>query len=164
MNRIIVHLVFVIILANVSQLDKVTAETGIGNDVFKVTATLFWITNSTKDITTLINVKDETKVKVFNAENPEGLDNTTVSYVMTFPNMEVNAGEPYMVCTVSIEVFELNRIEGNNSPVNRPEFVDINLSDGIQGIEGQDGNLGDQEVNEDEDDWVHTIILFNIPF
>jgi hypothetical protein len=41
MNRIIVHLVFVIILANVSQLDKVTAETGIGNDVFKVTATLF---------------------------------------------------------------------------------------------------------------------------
>ena len=151
-NRIIVLLVFVIILANVSHLDKVTAETGIGNDVFKVTITLFGITNSTKDITTLVNLKDETKVKVFNAENPEGLDNATVSYVMTFPNMEVNAGEPYAVCTVSIEVFELNCIEENNSTVNRPEFVDINLSDGIQGIEGQDGNLGDQEVNEDEDD------------
>ncbi|HJR83906.1 MAG TPA: hypothetical protein VJ772_00910 [Nitrososphaeraceae archaeon] len=66
---------------------------------------------------------------------------------MTFPNMEVNAGEPYMVCTVSIEVFELNRIEGNNSPVNRPEFVDINLSDGTPGSEGQDENTGDQDVN-----------------
>jgi hypothetical protein len=49
----------------------VAAETGIGNDVFKVTVTLFEITNSTKDITTIVNVKDETKIKVFNAENPE---------------------------------------------------------------------------------------------
>lgn len=35
------------ILPNVIQLDKVAAETGIGNDVFKVTVTLFEITNST---------------------------------------------------------------------------------------------------------------------
>jgi hypothetical protein len=133
----------------------VTAETGIGNDVFKVTVTLFGITNSTKDITTLVNVKDETKVKVFNAENPEGLDNATVSYVMTFPNMQVNAGEPYTVCTVSIEDFELNCIEGNNSPVNRPEFVDINLSGGSGNVlnNSQDENTGDQDgIDNDDDD------------
>jgi len=59
------------IMANVNQLTKVTAETGVGNDVFKVVVTLFGITNSTKDITTLVNVKDETKVKLFNAEKPE---------------------------------------------------------------------------------------------
>lgn len=152
MNLIVVVLVSIIIFTNVSQLGKVVAETGIGNDVFKVTVTLFGITNSTRDITTIVNVKDETKVKVFNAENPEGLDNATVSYVMTFPNMEVNAGEPYTVCTISIEDFELNCIEGNNSPVNRPEFVDINLSDGTSGVEGQDESIGDQDVNEDEDD------------
>lgn len=152
MNLIVVVLVSIIIFTNVSQLGKVVAETGIGNDVFKVTVTLFGITNSTRDITTIVNVKDETKVKVFNAENPEGLDNATVSYVMTFPNMEVNAGEPYTVCTTSIEDFELNCIEGNNSPVNRPEFVDINLSDGTSGVEGQDESIGDQDVNEDEDD------------
>lgn len=152
MNLIIVVLVSVIILANVSQLGKVAAETGIGNDVFKVTVTLFGITNSTKDITTIVNVKDETKVKVFNAENPEGLDNATVSYVMTFPNMEVNAGEPYMVCTVSIEDFELNCIEGINSPVKRPEFVDINLSDGTSGSESQDESTGDQDTNEEQEE------------
>lgn len=72
---------------------------------------MFEITNSTKDITTIVNVKDETKIKVFNAENPEGKVNNTVSYVMTFPNLEVNDGEPYTVCTVSVQDFELNCIE-----------------------------------------------------
>lgn len=155
---IIVCLVFAMDLANVSQLYKVTAETGIGNDVFKVTVTLFDITNSTKDITTLVNVKDETKVKVYNAENPEGRENNTVSYVMTFPNLQVNDGEPYTVCTVSVEDFELVCMEGNNSPVNRPEFVDINVSEQGAGSMGQianadqDENAGDQDGNDDEED------------
>jgi hypothetical protein len=159
MNLIIVIcLVFALILANVSQLYKVAAETGIGKDVFKVTVTLFGITNSTKDITTLVNVKDQTKVKVFNAENPEGQDNDTVSYVITFPDLEVNDGEPYTVCTSSVEDFELNCIEGNNSPLNRPEFVDINVSGGGSGNEDQDPNedqvenVGGQDGNEDEED------------
>ena len=108
---IIVCLVFALILPNVIQLDKATAETGIGNNVFKVTVTLFEITNSTKDITTIVNVKDETKIKVFNAENPEGKVNNTVSYVMTFPNLEVNDGEPYTVCTVSVQDFECRYIQ-----------------------------------------------------
>lgn len=155
---IIVCLVFALILPNVIQLDKVAAETGIGNDVFKVTVTLFEITNSTKDITTIVNVKDETKIKVFNAENPEGKVNNTVSYVMTFPNLEVNDREPYTVCTVSVQDFELNCLEGNNSPVNRPEFVDINVSERGSGNVGQvanvdqDENAGDQDGNDDEED------------
>jgi hypothetical protein len=136
----------------------VAAETGIGNNVFKVTVTLFEITNTTKDITTIVNVKDETKIKVFNAENPEAKVNNTVSYVMTFPNLEVNDGEPYTVCTVSVQDFELNCIEGNNSPVNRPEFVDINVSERSLGNVGQDANVdqdenaGDQDGNDDDED------------
>ena len=155
MNSIIVvGLVFAMILANVSQLSKVTAETGVGKDVFKVTVTLFGITNSTKDITTLVNVKDQTKVKLFNAENPEREVNDTVSYVITFPDLEVNDGEPYTVCTLSIEDFELNCIEGNNSPLNRPEFVDINVAEGGSGNEDQDpdGNQGNGNGNEDQDE------------
>lgn len=149
---IVVHLIFALIWANVSQLEKVTAETGIGKDVFKVTVTLFGITNSTKDISTLVNVKDQTKVKLFNAENPEGKDNDTVSYTMTFPDLQVNDGEPYTVCTLSVEGFELNCIEGNNAPFNRPEFVDINLSEGGSGNEErQDENEGDGNEDEDED-------------
>jgi hypothetical protein len=136
----------------------VAAETGIGNNVFKVTVTLFEMTNTTKDITTIANVKDETKIKVFNAENPEAKVNNTVSYVMTFPNLEVNDGEPYTVCTVSVQDFELNCIEGNNSPVNRPEFVDINVSERSLGNVGQDANVdqdenaGDQDGNDDDED------------
>lgn len=63
---------------------KVTAETGVGNDVFKVVVILFGITNSIKDITTLVNVKDESKVKVFNADKPEREDKDTITYTTTF--------------------------------------------------------------------------------
>jgi hypothetical protein len=115
----------------------VSAESGVGKDVFKVIVTLFGITNSTKDITTLVNVKDQTKVKVFNAENPETEGQDKESYTITFPNVTVNDGDPYTVCTVSVENFELNCNEGNNSPLNRPEFVDIDVAGGGGGSEDE---------------------------
>ena len=46
--------IFLIVLANANLLAKVTAETGVAKDVFKVIVTLFNITNSTKDITTMV--------------------------------------------------------------------------------------------------------------
>ena len=70
-TMIVTSFIFTIVLVNANLLAKATAETGVGKDVFKVIVTLFDITNSTKDITTIVNVKDQTKVKVFNAENPE---------------------------------------------------------------------------------------------
>jgi hypothetical protein len=132
---IITSLIAAIIFTNVSLFAKVSAESGVGKDVFKVVVSLFGITNSTKDIMTLVNVKDQTKVKVFNAENPESEGQDKVSYTITFPNLSVDDGEPYTVCTVSVEDFELNCKEGNNSPLNRPEFVDINVSEGGSGEE-----------------------------
>ena len=129
-SMISTSLIVAILFTNVNLFAKATAESGVGKDVFKVIVTLYGITNSTKDITTLVNVKDQTKVKVFNAENPESQVEDKVSYTMTFPNLTVNDGDPYTVCTVSVEDFELNCREGNNSPLNRPEFVDINVSGG----------------------------------
>jgi hypothetical protein len=129
-SMIVTSLIIAIAFTNVNLFAKVTGETGIGKDVFKVIVTLYDITNSTKDITTLVNVKDQTKVKVFNPEDPESEVEDKVSYTMTFPNVTVNDGEPYTVCTVSVEDFKLNCREGNNSPLNRPEFVDINVSGG----------------------------------
>ena len=129
-SMIVTSLIIAIAFTNVNLFAKVTGETGIGKDVFKVVVTLYDITNSTKDITTLVNVKDQTKVKVFNPEDPESQVQDKVSYTMTFPNVTVNDGEPYTVCTVSVEDFKLNCREGNNSPLNRPEFVDINVSGG----------------------------------
>ena len=142
---IVTSFIFTIMSVNANLLTKATAETGVGKDVFKVIVTLFDITNSTKDITTIVNVKDQTKVKVFNAENPESEVEDKVSYTMTFPNLTVDDGEPYSVCTVSVEDFELHCVEGNNSPLNRPEFVDIDVA-------GGGGSEGDQEEGSDEED------------
>ena len=89
---------------------------------------LFGITNSTKDIVTIVNVDDQTKVKVYNPENPETEGSDKVSYTVTFPNLNVEDGKPYKVCTVSVEDFKLKCNNGNNSPLNRPEFVDIHVS------------------------------------
>jgi hypothetical protein len=138
---VVTSLIVVIFLANTTMFGKVTAETGVGKDVFKVIVTLFDITNSTKDITTIVNVKDETKVKVFNAEDPESEVQDKVSYTITFPNLAVDDGEPYTVCTVSSEDFVLDCMEGQNSPLNRPEFVDISVSDAAGG--------DDEEEEED---------------
>ena len=148
---IVTSFIFTIVLVNANLLAKATAETGVGKDVFKVIVTLFDITNSTKDITTIVNVKDQTKVKVFNAENPESEVEDKVSYTMTFPNLTVDDGDPYSVCTVSAEDFELNCIEGNNSPLNRPEFVDIDVAGGGS-VAGGASSEGDQEEGSNEED------------
>lgn len=151
-TMIVTSFIFTIVLVNANLLAKATAETGVGKDVFKVIVTLFDITNSTKDITTIVNVKDQTKVKVFNAENPESEVEDKVSYTMTFPNLTVDDGEPYSVCTVSAEDFELNCIEGNNSPLNRPEFVDIDVGGGGGSVAGGGISEGDQEEDSNEED------------
>ena len=127
-SLIVTSLLIAIAFTNVNLFAKVTGETGIGKDVFKVIVTLYDITNSTKDITTLVNVKDQTKVKLFNAENPETEGQDKESYTITFPNVTVNDGDPYTVCTVSVNDFKLNCKEGNNSPLTRPEFVDIKVA------------------------------------
>jgi hypothetical protein len=134
-SLIISGLIVAIVLANVNLLFKVSAETGQGKDVFKVIVTLFDITNSTKDIVTLVNVNDQTKIKLFNAENPEGQDK--VSYALTFPNLTVNDGDPYTVCTVKVDTFKLDCVKGKNSPLNRPEFVDIDTAKGSSEVKGE---------------------------
>ena len=123
-------LVTAILVTNVSLLSRVRAESGVGKDVFKVIVTLFGITNSTKDVLTLVNVEDQTKIKLFNAEDPENQGQDKVSYTMTFPGIEVQDNDPYTVCTMTVKNFKLECDKGNNSPLNRPEFVDINVGSG----------------------------------
>ena len=134
-------LVTAILVTNVSLLSRVRAESGVGKDVFKVIVTLFGITNSTKDVLTLVNVEDQTKIKLFNAEDPENQGQDKVSYTMTFPGIEVQDNDPYTVCTMTVKNFKLECDKGNNSPLNRPEFVDINVGSGSTS----------KEKNEDEE-------------
>jgi hypothetical protein len=104
---------------------KVMAETGVGKDVFKIVVSLYGITDSTRDVITVANVGDQTKVKLYNAGNSTS---DKVSYVFAFPGLEVQDGEPYNVCTMSTDNFNLKCEHGQNSPFSRPEFVDINVS------------------------------------
>lgn len=136
-SLIITGLIVAIVFANVNLLFKVSAETGAGKDVFKVIVTLFDITNSTKDIVTLVNVKDQTKIKLFNADNPQTQGQDKVSYTLTFPNLTVNDGDQYTICTVKVDTFKLDCIKGKNSPLNRPEFVDIDAAKGSSEVKGE---------------------------
>ena len=104
---------------------KVMAETGVGKDVFKIVVSLYDITNSTKDVITIANVGDQTKVKLY---NPGNSTSDKVSYVFSFPGLNVDDGERYNVCTMSTDNFNLKCQHGQNSPFSRPEFVDINVS------------------------------------
>jgi len=113
------------LLGNVAP-TRVMAESGVGKDVFKIVVSLYGITDSTKDIITIANVGDQTKVKLHPAGNSTS---DKVSYVFSFPGLTVEDGEKYNVCTMSTENFNLKCEHGQNSPFSRPEFVDINVSE-----------------------------------
>ena len=68
---IITSLIVAMIFTNVSPSAKVSAESGVGKDVFRVVVSLFGITNSTKDIVTLVNVKDQAEDQIVQCRNPE---------------------------------------------------------------------------------------------
>ena len=121
---IMLTLAFSFLLGNVAS-SRVMAESGVGKDVFKIVVSLYGITDSTKDVITIANVGDQTKVKLYNAGNSTS---DKVSYVFAFPGLEVQDGEPYNVCTMSTDNFNLKCEHGQNSPFSRPEFVDINVS------------------------------------
>jgi hypothetical protein len=125
---VLLGLVLSFLLGNIA-VSKVMAESGVGKDVFKVIVTLYGITNSTKDILTIINVGDETKVKLYSPENPTTEGSDKVSYTFAYPNMAVENGERYTVCTMSTDNFKLKCENGKNSPLDRPEFVDIKVSE-----------------------------------
>ena len=46
----------------------------------------------------------------------------------TFPNVTVIAAEPYEACVLPVITLEPISTTGNNSPADRPEFVDISLN------------------------------------
>jgi hypothetical protein len=134
-------LITALLVTNVGLFRSAKAESGEGNDVFKVVVSVFGISNSTKDVLTLVNVKNQTKIKLFNAEDPQNQGQDKVSYTITFPGEEVQDSEPYTVCTMTVKDHKLECQKGNNSPLNRPEFVDMNVGSGSS----------TEEKNEDEE-------------
>jgi hypothetical protein len=160
----------VTLFAAIFTLTPIHAETGRGEDIFRVIMTIFGVDKSQGDVVAIVtaNNGEASRVKFLDSEAPYvipinssggGISGGSggshlVEYVATFPNITVNAGDEYKACVVTTKDLQLICSTGNNSPANRPEFVDISLnatvgdsSIGEAGLE--EGSEIDEEEGED---------------
>lgn len=139
---VVLFLVIVIVFSNSVLIHISYAETAKTKNIFKVIVTLSGITSSTKDILILVNINDQTRSKLFNAEDPQikGLDK--VNYTMTFPASTIDKNDKYTVCIMSVKNFKFECDNANNSPLKKPEFVDINLA--VQNLDKKYEDKGDK--------------------
>jgi hypothetical protein len=131
------------------------AETGKGDDIFRVIMTIFGVDKSKGDVVAIVTVNngEASRVRFLDSDtvqsNPAA-GGGIIEYVATFPNVTVNAGEQYEACVLQVKTLEPICTTGNNSPAARPEFADLSLnatSKADQAIQ-QEGN-GENEGNED---------------
>ena len=137
----------------------IQAETGKGEDIFKVIMTIFGIDKSKGDVIAIVtaNNGEASRVKFLDSEAPyviplnsTAVDSHLLDYVATFPNVTVNAGDSYKACVLTTKNLDLICNTGLNSPASRPEFVDISLnattiSDDGPVEEGEESTSGDDE-------------------
>jgi hypothetical protein len=124
-------------LAATLQINQILAETGKGEDVFRVILTIYGVDKSKGDLVAILttNNGEASRVKFLDSEAPyviplgplSGFGNL-IEYVATFPNVTVNAGEEYKACVVTTKDLEPICSIGNNSPASRPEFVELSLN------------------------------------
>jgi hypothetical protein len=134
------------------------AETGAGDDTFKVIMSVFGIEESKGDMVALVTVNNqESRVKFFDASSPEMIPMNVsresghiLEYVATFPNVTVNSGDEYKGCVLTVKDMNLKCGTGYNSPANRPEFIDLNL-DGTTTSESESQGL-DETIRGMEDE------------
>jgi hypothetical protein len=141
------------------------AETGKGEDVFRVITTIFGVHKSKGDMVAIVTVNngEASRVKFLDAEAPyvvsmanpstPGDEGGLIEYIATFPNVTVNTGAEYKVCVLPLRNLDSDSMTcttGHNSPAARPEFVDISLNatgEVDQAIQ-QEENGGEDENNE----------------
>jgi hypothetical protein len=143
------------------------AETGKGEDIFKVIMTMFGADSSKGDIVAIVTVNggEDSKVKFLDvsalqSSSPElkssspstinpAAESDIIEYVATFPNVTVNSGQQYKACILPVKSLELICTTGSNSPAHRPEFVDLNLNttrETEQAVQQQ----GDEDGSDEE--------------
>jgi hypothetical protein len=125
-----------LIISAITTVSPVQAETGQGEDIFRVIMTIFGVDESKGDVIAIVTAKDQdAKVKLFDASGPEVVPLNAseggghlIEYIATFPNLTINSGEEYRACIATVKDLELICKTGNNSPATRPEFVDLSLN------------------------------------
>jgi hypothetical protein len=147
-NKNAVLLLMGAILTNFVAIHQALAETGQGDDVFRVIMTIFGVDKSKGDVVAIVTVNngEASKVRFLDSDIAAG-SGGIIEYVATFPNVTVNAGEQYQACVVPVKTLEPICTTGNNSPALRPEFADISLNATTTGLENglpEDGG-GEEE-------------------
>jgi hypothetical protein len=171
-NRIIVLSLSLIgvILASmvvvVNTISRAQAETGQGDDVFRVIMTIFGVDESKGDVIAVVTAKDQVaRVKLFDASGPEVVPLNAseggghlIEYIATFPNVTVNSGDGYKACIATVKDLKLTCKTGQNSPAARPEFVDLSLNatgDSVQQVtveeEGEEEEVADEADGDGEE-------------
>ena len=115
------------IITNFVEVHQALAETGQGDDVFRVIMTIFGVDKSKGDVVAILTVNNGEASKVRFLDSETAASGGIIEYVATFPNVTVNAAEPYEACVLPVKTLEPICTTGNNSPAARPEFVDISL-------------------------------------
>ena len=161
------------LFAAIFTVTPIHAETGKGEDIFRVIMTIFGVDKSRGDVVAIVtaNNGEASRVKFLDSEAPyvipinssgggisgggssSGGSSHLVEYVATFPNVTVNAGDEYKACVLTTKDLQLICSTGNNSPANRPEFVDISLNATVgDGSIGETGLEEGSEIEEEEED------------
>ena len=143
------------------KINPILAETGKGEDIFRVIMTIFGVDKSKGDVVAIVttNNGEASRVKFLDSEalyvvplNASEGGGHLIEYVATFPNLTVNAGEEYKGCVLTTK--DLNPIcsTGQNSPASRPEFIDISLNATTTGTQQEATEEGDAIENDNENE------------
>src|SRR5918997_651508 len=127
-KRAILLLVGAILTTSFITTQPTQAETGKGDDIFRVIMTIFGVDKSRGDVVAIVTVNNGEASKVRFLDSDTAASGGIIEYVATFPNVTVNAAEPYEACVLPVKTLEPLCTTGNNSPAARPEFVDISLN------------------------------------
>jgi len=124
------------------------AETGKGDDIFRVIMTIFGVDKSKGDIVAIVTVNngEASRVKFLDSDIAAG--GGIIEYVATFPNVTVNAGGQSDACVLPVKTLEPICTSGNNSPAARPEFVDLSLNATTRPENGLPEDVGAEEGEE----------------
>ena len=132
--------------------DNINVDAQTKENSFDVILTLFGVNKNTGDVITFSSSENITHFKIFDPYDELTYGDTSeVSF--NFNGTEVNSGDTFTTCILTIKDISVICKNGENSPAKRPEIVDINLvSDKATKIEVQNimSKVG-SEKDEDED-------------
>src|ERR687895_2221883 len=127
-KRAILLLVGAILTTSFITTQPAQAETGKGDDIFRVIMTIFGVDKSKGDVVAVVTVNNGEASRVRFLDSDTAAGGGIIEYVATFSNVTVNAGGQYDAFVLPVKTLEPICTSGNNSTAARPEFLDLSLN------------------------------------